>query len=85
MSSTKPGAMTPEQGQRRESSFTTVDGRRLRDLRSQRGLSRRDLARLAGISPHTLARLERQDNAPCRRGTVTLLAIALGEHRTTLT
>ena len=56
-----------------------VDGRRLRELRRQRGLARDELAAKAGISPHTLSRLERQQNASCRTRTLARLAGALGE------
>ena len=59
--------------------FTVMDGRRLRHLRSQRGLSRQRLAGQAGISPATVARLERQPAAPCRCRTLGRIARALGE------
>jgi transcriptional regulator with XRE-family HTH domain len=59
--------------------FTVVDGRRLRRLRRQRGLSQEQLAGRAGISPATVARLERQPAAPCRTRTLGRLATALGE------
>ena len=65
--------------------FTVVDGRRLRRLRNQRGLSREQLAGRAGISPATVARLERQPVAPCRYRTLGRLAAALDEEPARLT
>jgi transcriptional regulator with XRE-family HTH domain len=59
--------------------FTVLDGRRLRHLRRQHGLSREQFADRAGISPATVARLERQAAAPCRCRTLGRLAAALGE------
>ncbi|MGH3122755.1 MAG: helix-turn-helix domain-containing protein [Streptosporangiaceae bacterium] len=59
--------------------FTVVDGRRLRHLRRQHGLSQEQLAGRAGVSPATVARLERQPAAPCRCRTLGRLAAALGE------
>ena len=56
-----------------------LDGKRLRELRRQRGLAREELASRAGISLHTLSRLERQQNASCRTRTLAKLAAALGE------
>ncbi|MGP8000621.1 MAG: helix-turn-helix domain-containing protein [Streptosporangiaceae bacterium] len=56
-----------------------VDGKRLRQLRRQRGLAREELAAQAGISSHTLSRLERQRKASCRTRTLARLAGALGE------
>jgi DNA-binding transcriptional regulator YiaG len=43
-----------------------LDGRRLRHLRQQRGLSQHELADQAEVSLTTVARLERQRHAPCR-------------------
>jgi hypothetical protein len=45
---------------------TIIDGRQLRRLRHQRGLSQEQLADRAGISLSTMRRLERQPAAPCR-------------------
>jgi DNA-binding XRE family transcriptional regulator len=58
---------------------TVLDGRRLRQLRSQRGLSQRELAGRAGMSPATVARLEREPWPSCRTYTVARLAAALSE------
>jgi DNA-binding XRE family transcriptional regulator len=58
---------------------TVLDGKRLRQLRQQHGLSQEKLADLAGISLTTIARLERQDRSPCRSWTVGRLAVALNE------
>jgi DNA-binding XRE family transcriptional regulator len=62
-----------------------LDGRQLRHLRRQRGLSQEDLADQAGISLTTVARLERQLRAPCRGRTLGRLATALGEHPAAMT
>ena len=62
-----------------------LDGRRLRQLRRQRGLSQEGLTDQAGLSVATVARLERQTSAPCRGRTLGRLARALGEHPTTST
>jgi DNA-binding XRE family transcriptional regulator len=56
-----------------------IDGRRLRDARSQRGLSREELADRAGVGLTTVCRLERHDRPSCRPWTVGMLAAALGE------
>jgi transcriptional regulator with XRE-family HTH domain len=58
---------------------TAVNGHRLRDLRRQRGLSRRQLAAQTGISAGTIARLERQAEAACRCRTLARLSAALGQ------
>lgn len=57
-----------------------MDGRRLREVRRERGLSQEDLAFEAKVGLSTLARLERQCCAPCRTWTHARLAIALGEN-----
>jgi transcriptional regulator with XRE-family HTH domain len=58
---------------------TVIDGRRLQQLRRQRGLSQESLAYQAGVSPTTVTRLERQACVPCRTQTLGRLARALGE------
>jgi transcriptional regulator with XRE-family HTH domain len=58
---------------------TVLDGRQLRRLRRQRGLSQERLASRAGISLSAVARLERQSRASCRCRTLARLARALGE------
>jgi transcriptional regulator with XRE-family HTH domain len=76
-------SLSPPRGPAHE--WTTVlDGRRLRDLRRQRGLSQAELAYKAGISPGTVARLERQERAPCRSRTLGRLSGALGEEPTSI-
>jgi transcriptional regulator with XRE-family HTH domain len=62
-----------------------LDGRRLRQLRRQCGLSQEELAAQAGLSVATVARLERQASAPFRGRTLGRLARALGEHPATTT
>ena len=62
-----------------------LDGRQLRRLRRQRGLSQEELAGQAGLSVTTVGRLERQTCAPCRGRTLGRLARALGEHPATTT
>ncbi|MFI5064207.1 MAG: ATP-binding protein [Streptosporangiales bacterium] len=57
---------------------TVLDGRRLRQLRRERGLSQAQLADRAGMSPATIGRLERQPAASCRSRTAARLAGALG-------
>ena len=64
---------------------TTLDGRQLRRLRRQRGLSQEQLATHAGISLTTIRRLEHQPTAPCRSRTLGRLARALDEHPARLT
>ena len=59
---------------------TMLDGRQLRRLRRQHGLSQEQLAAHAGISLTTIRRLEHQPAAPCRSRTLGRLARALGEH-----
>jgi transcriptional regulator with XRE-family HTH domain len=59
--------------------LTVVDGRWLRQLRRQHGLSQEQLATSAGISLTTMRRLERQPAAPCRTRTLGRLARALDE------
>jgi serine/threonine-protein kinase RsbW len=62
-----------------------VDGDRLRELRSQHGLSQEELADQAGVSLATVTRLER-DQRPVRRSwTLARLAIALSEHPNAIT
>ncbi|MCW2907846.1 MAG: Helix-turn-helix domain [Actinomycetia bacterium] len=74
--STRPGAQR----------WTAVlDGRRLRQLRRQHGLSQEQLATHAGISLTTICRLERQPAAPCRSRTLGRLATALDEEPARLT
>ncbi len=51
-----------------------IDGRLLRQLRRQRGLSIDDLAHQAGVGITTLGRLERQDRPRCRMTTLARLA-----------
>jgi transcriptional regulator with XRE-family HTH domain len=60
--------------------FIVLDGKRLRQLRRQRGLSQEKLADRAGISTATVARLERHPYPSCRGRTLARLAAALGEH-----
>jgi DNA-binding XRE family transcriptional regulator len=79
-------SMPAEQASRPGNSWTTVlDGQQLRQLRTQRGLSREELADLAGISLTTGSRLESQPRASCRSRTLALLAAALGEQPTAIT
>ena len=62
-----------------------VDGRRLRALRQERGMSRNALARRSGISASTVARLEQGQSASCRGRTLVRLAAALEANPKTLT
>jgi transcriptional regulator with XRE-family HTH domain len=64
---------------------TTLDGRQLRRLRRQHGLSQEQLAAHAGISLTTIRRLEHQPAAPCRSRTLGHLAAALDEDPARLT
>jgi transcriptional regulator with XRE-family HTH domain len=78
--------MPVERGKRLAKSWTTVlDGQRLRQLRTQHGLSREKLAGLAGVSLTTVARLEAQPRASCRSRTLARLAAALGESPAVIT
>jgi transcriptional regulator with XRE-family HTH domain len=65
--------------------YFTIDGHRLRQLRRQHGLSQDTLADRAGISLSTIARLESQPTAPCWGRTLARLATALGEQPTAIT
>ncbi len=56
-----------------------MDGRRLRQLRLERGLSQERLAYEAGVDMSTVSKLERQPRTRCRRQTLARLAEALGE------
>ena len=56
-----------------------IDGRRLRQLRRQRGLSQEMLADRAGLSAATVGRLERCGRPSCRGRTLARLAAVLGE------
>jgi DNA-binding XRE family transcriptional regulator len=64
--------------------ITALDGKRLRALRRQRGLSQEKLADRAGISTATVARLERHPHPSCRGRTLARLAAALGEYPATI-
>lgn len=64
--------------------LSVLDGKQLRRLRRQSGLSQEKLADMAGVSLTTVVRLERQCPAPCRSWTLARLAIALGEEQATL-
>lgn len=55
-----------------------INGRQLRELRRQAGLSIDDLAHQAGVGTTTLGRLERQTRPRCRTRTLAALAIPLG-------
>jgi transcriptional regulator with XRE-family HTH domain len=57
---------------------TVLDGVRLRQLRSQRGLSPAELASQAGLGRSTVMRLERHPRPSCRTRTLARLAAALG-------
>jgi DNA-binding XRE family transcriptional regulator len=63
---------------------TLIDGRRLRQLRRQHGLSQEKLAYRAGISLSTVARLERQPYSLCRCRTLARIAAVLGEDPATI-
>ena len=65
--------------------ISLVDGRHLRDSRSQHGLTRAQLASKAGISVTTIARLERHPRTRCRSRTLARLAAALGQPAAGLT
>ncbi|HUD37011.1 MAG TPA: helix-turn-helix transcriptional regulator [Streptosporangiaceae bacterium] len=54
-----------------------LDGAKLRELRTGRGLSKVSLAHRAGISPATVANLERQVSPRCHVRTAAKLAAAL--------
>ena len=64
---------------------TTLDGRRLRQLRRQHRLSQVELAGKAGVSLSVITRLERQHAAPYRTRTLARLAAALAQPPTALT
>ena len=63
---------------------TVIDGHRLRQLRRERYLSQSELAGKAGVSPATVARLEKHPQVSCRSRTLSRLAAALAEDRTSL-
>ena len=64
--------------------ITVLDGRQLRRLRRQLGLSQEQLSAKAGISQFTVARLELHPRISCRSRTLARLAVALGEPPATL-
>lgn len=57
-----------------------VDGRRLRQVRREHGLSQERLAASAGVSITTIVNLERQPRTCCKKETLARLAEALGEN-----
>lgn len=65
--------------------FVVVDGRRVRQLRRQHGLSPAELAGKAGIGMSTVTRLECQRRRRCRTRTLARLAAALGQPPAALT
>jgi transcriptional regulator with XRE-family HTH domain len=65
--------------------FAVVDGRRVRQLRRQHGLSPAELAGKAGIGLSTVTRLERARQRRCRTRTLARLAAALGQPPAALT
>lgn len=54
-----------------------VDGRRLRQIRAERGLSQEDLAYKASLGLTTIRTLECKAQATCRAWTLDLIAAAL--------
>jgi DNA-binding XRE family transcriptional regulator len=58
-----------------------VDGRRLRTIRAERGLSQERLANRAKVGLTTIRRLETASKPACRSWTVDLIAEALGTQR----
>jgi transcriptional regulator with XRE-family HTH domain len=61
---------------RKRTVFLVMDSERVRELREQKGMSRRDLAAAAGISVSTAGRVERE--APVTFRTGRKVADALG-------
>lgn len=75
-----PAGSVVSDGTRRADRWTTLaDGRKIRQLRHQLGLSQDGLADLAQVGVTTVARLERHDHAPCRTWTLGRIAAALNE------
>lgn len=58
--------------------YVTLDGQRLRDLRTERGLSQKSVCEQAGIHPKTISRLEAERWPTCRGRTAALIARTLG-------
>ena len=56
-----------------------IDGRRLREVRLEHGLSQEGLAGLAGVSVVTVGQLERKERPVCQGWTIGRIAAALGE------
>ena len=65
--------------------IAVIDGRQLRQLRGQQGLTQAALARQAAVSLSVVSRLERQPRASCRSRTLARLAAALGRPPADLT
>jgi len=59
--------------------IVTLDSARLRQARTERGLSRDKLAAEAGVSRRTMARLESGPAASCHRATLYRIAASLGD------
>jgi DNA-binding XRE family transcriptional regulator len=75
-----PARPVVSDGTRRADRWTTVaDGRKIRQLRQQLGLSQDELADLAQVGVTTFGRLERHDEALCRTWTLGRIAAALNE------
>jgi transcriptional regulator with XRE-family HTH domain len=48
--------------------YVVKNGRRVEELREEKGLSKQDLARAAGINPGTLRRIEREEPVQLKTG-----------------
>lgn len=76
----RKGFITALQQNQAESAVSAVDiGQRLRDLRSERGLSIRDLARKSNLNVNTISAIENGKNSP-NVESLQQLAFALGIH-----
>ncbi len=73
-----PGPRSPAASPLAQRWFVTLDGRRLRELRTGCGLSQENICHQAGISTATIRRLEAERWPRCRSRTAALLARTLG-------